>query len=233
MGDGSGQITDIGAVALGIIGVGLFGAAAATAQGSANALTRMQREERLMELFPKNALDWLAYSTRSYSGESSRFAVPFPSIELASAWLKHWEEDDHHKNPGHLGRVTRKHKVLGEGFPVGQHWLRPDGNLSRDYKFKRVIGGRMKITFKGETVPLELFPDNVRDRITTIQIGDTAAARVGGVLADSSSATRVAGLKALAERAIALESTGAAKAAFDELSWYNEGYRPDWPRRSY
>ena len=217
----------LGTVALGLVGVGLIGAAAASTQGSANALTQRQRAAKLKELIPDKALHWLSYSSGRYS--SNRYATSFPSPTLAHLWEREMDKDSHYKNVSSLSRVTNRHSVHGNGRPPDHHWLRPDGNLSRDYTFARGLGGRRRLMFNDIQIPIELFPDTVRTRIETVLIAERAMKDTGTYM--TSDIARVAAMRALAQRALAAESDSEARDLFDELGWFSTSYKPNWPRR--
>lgn len=218
----------LGTVALGLVGVGLIGAAAASTQGSANALTQRQRARKLEELLPDKALHWLSYSSQGWG--NTRYATPFPSSTLAHLWEREMDKDSHYKNVKSLSRVTNRHHVLGGNWrPPDHHWLRPDGNLSRDYTFARGLGGRRRLMFDDIHIPIELFPDAVRLRIETVLLAERAMKDADTYM--TSDTAKVAAMRALAQRALSAETVHEAKGLFDELGWFSTSYKATWPRR--
>lgn len=140
------------------------------------------------------------------------------------------DKDSHYKNVSSLSRVTNRHSVHGNGRPPDHHWLRPDGNLSRDYTFARGLGGRRRLMFNDVQIPVELFPDAVRARIETVLLAERAM-RDSGADYMTSDQAKVAAMQALAQRAMAAGTVHDKKDLFDELAWFSTSYKPTWPRR--
>jgi hypothetical protein len=108
---------------------------------------------------------WVSATDKSGWSQPVRFSVPTPSYETARAWYHHFEKDPDYKRVDISSNPSRSARRIWS-----LEWLRPDGDLARDLKIKRTIGGLYLVNPGDFKIPIDNLPVGLARRLRTIAI---------------------------------------------------------------
>ncbi len=212
-----GSTLAIGALAV-ATGLALVEARRHPPSGSRAAQMTEAKRQAIMDKVLKGAA-WVAYSSRpDFCGHTTRYATAFPTVELASIWIPHYEKQDY-KRVSHLGKPTRKHSYDDRI----QTWLTPDGNLGPKMAVRTVLGGRQVLMVQGYgsnlTIPFEALSRNIQRRLRTVLLAEKHGREEH----------EIGVMHALAQAALAADGNE-ARDLYAELAWYYRDYSANWAR---